>query len=824
MFTPEQQLQYELDNDDAAAAARLQELRKAAASGDINLPRAQRLMAAAFGDVLAYIQAVQESKARGMGGKYRAWLKALPAELLAAMSIRHCISTITQAHGMGKPNKASVQSVARELGRLIELERRLAEAEKVNPLYMQQVQDNLKNSNSTDQRYIRSVYLKAYAAVMKEHTDDMLSSTDCIQIGKFGLDACMQAGLITQDRWYGKGGTIVVLRIADGIESALADYNLKDVAQVVDKGTMLMRCPPLPWEELQGGGYYSPRRQVMYPLMSLLRIRKSERKRLRAAFTAEAMPKVFECANYLQSVPMGLHKPTLDAILRVWRAGGGVLGVPRQNPPEAPPCPMPADWSVSSGTPEEVEAFRDWKHDARKAYEDKGDWTAKVRELRTFLAQSRQMPEDGRVWFPVYFDTRGRWYYKGSPNPQGSDLAKSVLHFAEKRPLGPRGLFWLKVSLATNLGFDKARFVDRAAWTEQHWPAIERALDAPEDAPEVFGDDAPWVAYSTAWELREALRSPVPESYCTGVPVHMDATCSGIQHLSAILRDPVGGKFVNLYDEAFIGPKQDIYGEVATNALKAVWVDLKSDDPETLACARFWHERGAIPRDLAKKPVMTYVYGATLAGTASFVMGYLREQGVTFPPVAEVSKHSLCLYLAKKLFHGIERTVPAAAMLMRWFKGCARQMPKGRRMEWTTPVGFKVQHDYQGFDENRIFLRSCGVVHIMSREYNESTRTVPMQNAISPNFVHAMDASHLTITALKMRDLGHSFVGIHDSFGTHPSAVDDLHRCIREAFVELYADKGILAQFMLDNGIEGSAPMTGELDLARVLSSEFFFC
>jgi DNA-directed RNA polymerase, mitochondrial len=87
-----------------------------------------------------------------------------------------------------------------------------------------------------------------------------------------------------------------------------------------------------------------------------------------------------------------------------------------------------------------------------------------------------------------------------------------------------------------------------------------------------------------------------------------------------------------------------------------------------------------------------------------------------------------------------------------------------------------------------------------------------------------MDASHLTLTALRMQKLGHSFVGIHDSFGTHPSAVDDLHRSIREAFVELYADKSILAQFMLDNSIEGSAPMTGELDLTRVLGSEFFFC
>jgi DNA-directed RNA polymerase len=161
---------------------------------------------------------------------------------------------------------------------------------------------------------------------------------------------------------------------------------------------------------------------------------------------------------------------------------------------------------------------------------------------------------------------------------------------------------------------------------------------------------------------------------------------------------------------------------------------------------------------------------------------------------------------------------------MQWLRSVAKQQPRGQRMEWTAPTGFKVQHDYQDFDEVRVKLRSCGVETAIVREYNDDTRPLPMQNAIAPNFVHALDASHLTFTALAMKALGLDMVGIHDSFGTHPSDVDALHTCIREQFVYLYQGRNVLSEFLWEvNGI-GEVPMRGTLDLERVLESEFFFC
>lgn len=819
MLSPQEQYQLEVEADASAAAARLEELRQAALAGDITLPRAQRYMAHAYTEVRKSLSEVYASKSRGVGGKVRGWIKALPIELVAALSIRVVMQLCSTGTSRGKP--VTLQHLAGSVGRAIELELRIQEAEAVNPLYMQRVEQRIEDARTTSTSHIRAVYSTAYKSVLKDAADTGLSETELMQLGKFGVNACLEAGIIEQQRTWGSGGKLVYYDLAEEVVDYLRGYGAKDVQNIVDVGSRAMLCPPEPWSTLTDGGYMSPRRKLNMPLMPLKHIRASERPRLREEFTAERMPLVFECANYLQSIAMSVHTPTLRAIRVLWEQGGGVMGVPSKTQPARPPCPFPKEWDKHTATEHEVEVFQRWKRDAVKAYDSIRTWRGKMRELGGFIKHVSQYPDGTPLWFPVFMDTRSRWYYRGSPNPQGSDMAKAALHFAEKRPLGKRGLFWLKVAVANCYGFDKARFADRAAWTDENWSTIEAALDAPWDRPEVFGADSPWCMYSAAWELREALRSGSPSTYQTGIVVHMDATCSGIQHFSAMLRDPVGGRYVNLYDESFVGPKNDLYGEVGSTALKSIRHDLDSEDDELRGMAEFWVEHG-IPRSLAKKPVMTYVYGATVRGTAQFILNELEESGTRIPE--HLSKYGTCMYLGKRLFRAIGRTVPAAEYGMHWLRKVARDAPKGKRMQWRTPTGFLVQHDYQAYEELRVKIRSCGVQTMLIHQPIDGVRPLQMQNAIAPNFVHALDASHLTLTALSMKQKGLSMVGIHDSFGTHPDSVDDLHSSVREEFVRLYESRHILSDFLWDVGVEGEAPLVGNLDLKRVLNSEFFFC
>lgn len=223
---------------------------------------------------------------------------------------------------------------------------------------------------------------------------------------------------------------------------------------------------------------------------------------------------------------------------------------------------------------------------------------------------------------------------------------------------------------------------------------------------------------------------------------------------------------------------------------------------------------------------MTYVYGATLRGTAEHIEQMLGREilpalGMKWLDEFKTFEH--CMYIAKRLFAGIAAAVPAAAAAMHWLKEVAAQQPNGRRMTWRTPTGFWVQHDYQEFIDTRLKLNSCGVMFIMLREWGDGTRQHSMKNAISPNFVHAMDASHLTMVANAMHSDELDMVAIHDSFGTHPCDVSKMHQHIREQFVKLYSSTSILAEFLWDVGGVGEPPMLGSLELGEVLDSEFMF-
>lgn len=817
MISREAQAQAELDSDIAAAEAMLEQLE--AEAGSPSSPRATKLIARMYAPVSEYIKEHQDTTTRGSGAKYRNWIRALPAETVAVIALNTIIGRLQSTqYRIDLQQKNTLPVLARQIADRLVLEVRIREAEKVNPLYMKRVHEQIETHHTKSERHIRGVYHNAYARVVGDYvTLEGLSDIDMLQIGKFGVDACVQAGLIELVKGTGKSGKLYVFQFTPEIQEYLFSFDSTDVRGVVNIEASSMRCPPDTWTTLIDGGYITARRKSLRPLLSVSSMRRSVRRDVMEDFTAEKMPMVFKAGNYLQSIAYEVHTPTLEAISKLWFSGGGVLGVPTKSMPAKPEFPFPEDWDKGSATPEEMEVFTRWKLATSIYYTSMVKWGSRTREIATFL---RRADYKGPLWFPVFTDSRGRWYYRGVPNPQGTDLSKAVLHFHEKKPLGKRGVFWLKVAIANGYGYDKVRFHERAQWTDDNWKLIQTALEAPGDHPDVWGNDSPWCMFSAAYELNQAYLSGDPESYCTGIPVHMDATCSGLQHFSAMLRDPVGGQYVNLFDVDFSGPKQDIYSRVATTALESIRQDCLSKDTDEAAIAQWWASQG-IPRALAKKPVMTYCYSATLRGATDFVGEYLVAEGIKVPE--HIGTIQAAGYLGKKLFYGIAATVPSAEAAMRWLRAVASSKANGERMVWTTPSGFKVQHDYQDYNEVRICVRSCGIKQVLMRDYTDGTRKASMGTAISPNFVHALDATHVTLTAGSMQDAGLSMVSIHDSFGTHPSDVDAMHKIIREQFIKMY-EVDVLSNFLWEVDGLGAVPSRGNLDLSKVASSEFFFC
>lgn len=157
------------------------------------------------------------------------------------------------------------------------------------------------------------------------------------------------------------------------------------------------------------------------------------------------------------------------------------------------------------------------------------------------------------IYFPHQMDFRGR-AYPIPPNLShlGSDLCRGLLRFAEAKPLGDRGFWWLKVHLSNLFGHNKVDFEERVKWTDQNLPKVFASAKDPTggemwwttaESPvmrnsisikQVIFTGCPvslqFQALSTCFEIVAALESGNPATYLCNLPVHQDGSCNGLQH------------------------------------------------------------------------------------------------------------------------------------------------------------------------------------------------------------------------------------------------------------------------------------------------------
>jgi DNA-directed RNA polymerase len=811
----EQQLQRERFNDEEAALRTLQEYAKAALNGNIDgLPRTKVLIGKVFQHLVDALKIIHEDKSPASNRGVMKWFKQLDPEVIAIVTLRR---TLTMLYNKAA-DVVTFQQLTKAIGGDLEAEVLIKEANAVNPVYVDRAIQNLRAGGTRSENHIRRTMQAVCENVLNLEDIRTLSYTDRMHLGKIGLNALIELGVVNVIHTNGSKGSLVYYELAEEYEQFL-DLRKSDVALVTDKSTASMICPP---QELIGptsSGYYTHRRKLAMPCIKISRgyaaqvLDPQELSEYKTAFDIDKMPLVYDTCNYLQSIPFELKTEVYDILADLWQEGGGVLGVPRPTLGPKPTFPFAEDWDKNKGTDIELEEFAEWKRRCRIHYTAVAKNNSHVLSVTTFLKTAKQL-KDTAIWHPVFLDWRGRVYYRGVPNPQGTDIERAVLHFHDKKELGTQGIYWLKVHIANSLGYDKETFDNRVKYVDDCWPKILRELPFPADSNLFRAADNPFCAIAACIELKRALESPDPTKYKTGIVVHMDATCSGLQHFSAMLRDEIGGSYVNLVD---IGKRADIYQRVADLVVDRIKAASFSDDVTEALYASIWSDI-PINRNVAKKPVMTYVYGATTNGIKDGVLDYLAEVGWHQP---DVSKVGLANYLTKVLLQAIEDTVPAAAKAMKWIRKKSGKY-QNKPFVWKTPLGFPVYQIYAELGIQRVRVRSCGVQYVINATPTGNVNTRKMRNASAPNFVHSLDASHLLMTAQACKDAGLQIVTIHDSFGTHPSDVGELLKITKDQFIKLYRDNDILG--LIDESHVTEAELTkGKLELEGIRNSPFFF-
>lgn len=287
---------------------------------------------------------------------------------------------------------------------------------------------------------------------------------------------------------------------------------------------------------------------------------------------------------------------------------------------------------------------------------------------------------------------------------------------------------------------------------------------------------------------------------------------NGFQHLSATSRDPQAAKAVNVISD---GPPQDIYTEVAEKLKEIVEAD---SDPETAKLAEFW--KGKIERNVVKKPVMTTLYGVTPEGIKRQMKVAARSHNPTGPSL---------VYLRDKVIDALAEAMKGPTEVKNWLQKVAKIMAKAEEpIIWTTPTGFRVMQDYRKPEFTRLVIKAYSVRYYLPVDGKRPVNKSKQELGIIANFVHSMDAAHLIKVVNAVVSSGVKDIAvIHDSYGVHAHSVPLMNKLIRQQFLEMY--KQPILEHFSDEQIDRTGldlpafEEYGELDIEKVLDSEYFF-
>ena len=206
-----------------------------------------------------------------------------------------------------------------------------------------------------------------------------------------------------------------------------------------------MLCPPLPWTSPHTGAFLLSPTKLVRSVEGT-----TQHQRLLDSCPPAELHGALDALTQLGNCAWRVNGRVLDLVLELFAAKGCPrLGVPAP-PSEAPRPPegrLPPDASPAQKAELRRELARCLKV-AREMHSLRSDAL-----YRLSLAQHLRH----RVfWLPHNMDFRGRTYpCPPHFNHLGSDLARALLEFAQGRPLGPRGLDWLKVHLVNLTGLKK---------------------------------------------------------------------------------------------------------------------------------------------------------------------------------------------------------------------------------------------------------------------------------------------------------------------------------------------------------------------------------
>jgi len=609
----------------------------------------------------------------------------------------------------------------------------------------------------------------------------------------------------------------------------------------------ILLVKPKDWTSYKGsGGYYTT---SIYKL-SMIKARTETRGILQRYFSTHDTENLATILNTLQATPWRINQRVFEVMDYVFTNNIEDPNYPKHNPRLVGRLPLnatmePEDYinphnygnihkdGPKKGLPTEKAMWRkrfvDIEHQRDICISNNG----KALMQNMIMANAREYLNEEKFYFSYQYDSRGRIYpIQQHLQPQGSGCIKSLLEFATGSKIETEEQHrWFLIHGANTYGFDKLLYEDRITKIMELESDILATASDPMANRQFWGScDDPYMFLAWCFEYADYKRDP--EAFESHIPIALDATCSGIQLYSGLLRDAEGARSVNVIGDT----REDIYQKVANRVnqyleegsyQKLFYYTDKAGDDHILDVVPMANSfKGKVTRSLVKRNVMTQPYSVTKRGMYDQIIDELTEMENNNKKFWVGDMWAAAKLLSDLNDRAIQDIVKGARVGQEYLKKVTQDLVKrGEHIAYKTPLtGFPVVQRIGNRKEERV---RTPIGRLTIRTPTDTLDKLRMGNGIAPNFIHSLDASLLATTVLKLADEGcENFHMIHDSYGVPIGQVENLNKLVRETFVELF-ECDPLYRFVdtVNHNFEHRPEdiMLNTLNLEEVIDSKYIF-
>lgn len=455
-------------------------------------------------------------------------------------------------------------------------------------------------------------------------------------------------------------------------------------------------------------------------------------------------------------------------------------------------------------------------------YIELSSYLSKLDFQENILGVAEVFSNTREFFIPVRIDFRGRLYCISEYlNYQSSELAKSLLIFSrpEKPYKGDRkAIGYLKAFGANCYGnkLDKKSWKDRIKWVDDNVNKIINFRGG--ELINKAENKLLFIAF--CFEYNRFLESLNNENdfFETYLPIQLDATCNGYQHLSLLSLDYNLAKELNLTKSCWDDEPKDFYNFIGVKLIsyfkdKLGSVTLSDEERETYSRLINLNMVKNIIRKLLKKAIMTIPYNVYFSSMTNYIeenFEFIDENDINIkkgdrwcclkedPSIKIKEKDISTLAKGIKIVLGDDRF--KLNKLLAYLNGIAKICAElNLYIPWTLPSGVVVRQSYLKLKEARlkVFCYTKKTFSIKVPDQNKYSKTIQVR-AFMPNLIHSLDAASLALLvdyyfSDKSSNVKNIYT-IHDCFAVTSNNIDNLLGFLKLVYYKIYSENNYLRQ------------------------------